>query len=113
MQPVRPLPHAPAGLSGLIAWRGHCLPVIDLSQRLTGIPSTASSSQRLLIVGPQSGAALGGMIVPGVRGLATIAGSPETQPPALPDTIDPGLLRAWTRHGEDPVAILDPATLFS
>ena len=113
MQPVRPLPHAPAGLSGVIAWRGRCLPVIDLIQRLTGIPSTGSASQRLLIVGPQSGAALGGLIVPGVRGLATIAGSPETKPPALPDTIDPGLLQAWTRHGDDPVAILDPATLFS
>jgi hypothetical protein len=53
------------------------------------------------------------MIVPGVRGLATIVGAPEGTPPTLPDTIDPGLLQAWTRHGEDPVGILDPATLFS
>lgn len=113
MQAVRPLPHAPAGLSGVIAWRGRCLPVIDLIQRLTGIPSTGSASQRMLIVGPQGGPALGGMIVPGVRGLATIEGSPSGKPPVLPDTIDPGLLQAWTRHGDDAVAILDPTTLFS
>jgi hypothetical protein len=51
--------------------------------------------------------------VPGVRGLATIAALPASAPPALPDTIDPGLLQAWTRHGDDPVAILDPTTLFA
>ncbi len=113
MQPLRPIPHAPVGLSGAIAWRGSFLPVIDLTQRLTGIPSTEAASQRMLIVGPQGGAALGGMIVPGVRGLATIAALPASAPPALPDTIDPGLLQAWTRHGDDPVAILDPTTLFA
>ena len=113
MQPLRPIPHAPASLSGVIAWRGRCLPVIDLTQRLTGIPSAESNSRRLLIVGPQRGEALGGMIVPGVRGLRTIEAAPTGSVPPLPDTLDPGLLLAWTRHGDESVAILDPATCFA
>lgn len=112
MQAVRPVPHAPVGLTGVIAWRGRCLPVIDLTQRLTGIPSTEGSARRLLIVGPQRGEALGGIVVPGVRGLTTIAAGDGEAPP-LPDTLDPGLLHAWTRHNDEAVAILDPVACFA
>lgn len=113
MQPLRPIPHAPMGLAGVIAWRGRCLPVIDLTQRLTGIPNVEGSGKRLLIVGPQDGAALGGVVVPGVRGLATLAASPTAAPFPLPDTLDLGLLSAWTRHGDDAVALLDLAACFA
>ncbi len=113
MQALRVIPHAPMGLAGVIAWRGRCLPVIDLTQRLTGIPNVEGSARRLLIVGPQHGAALGGIIVPGVRGLATLGASPAAAPFPHPDTLDLGLLSAWTQHGDDAVALLDLAACFA
>lgn len=113
LEPLRPIPHAPAGLSGVVAWRGRCLPVLDLPHRLTGILSAETSRRRLLIVGPQGGEPLGGLIVPGVRGLVTIAADPAVAVSPRPDTLDPGLLRAWTRHNGEAVAILDPASCFA
>ena len=113
MQALRPIPHAPMGLAGVIAWRGRCLPVIDLTQRLTGIPNVEGTGKRLLIVGPQHGAALGGIVVPGVRGLATLVASSTTTALPLPDTLDLALLTAWTRHGDDAVALLDPPACFA
>jgi chemotaxis signal transduction protein len=114
-QQPRVLPHAPTALVGLIAWRGRALPVIDLTQRLTGIPAEAGAEgkRRLLIVGPQGDPPLGALLIPGVRGLQTLAAdAPETSP-APPETLDPALLSAWTRHGEDGVAVLDPAAFFA
>lgn len=120
VQEVRPwqepriLPHAPASLIGLITWRGRILPVLDLTQRLTGIPGieVAGGKRRLLIVGPQGGLPLGALLIPGVRGLQTLSADAPRIPSALPDTLDPALLSAWTRHGEDAVAVLDPAAFF-
>ncbi|HEY8599325.1 MAG TPA: hypothetical protein VIL85_12890, partial [Thermomicrobiales bacterium] len=89
------------------------LPVIDLTQRLTGIPSNDQDSRRrLLIVGPQGAAPLGALIVPGVSGLHTIAtvGLAEQ---TLPETLDPALFSVWTQHGADSVAVLDPAACFA
>ena len=109
----RPLPHAPASLAGLMVWRDQALPVIDLTQRLTGIPSAAQDGRRrLLIVGPQGGAPLGALIVPGVSGLQTVQTTGQGEQ-TLPETLDPALFGAWTQHGADTVAILDPATCFA
>jgi chemotaxis signal transduction protein len=106
------LPHAPAALAGLMIWRERALPVIDLTQRLTGIPSSAlDSRRRLLIVGPQGGVPLGALIVSGVRGLQTIASGSEDE--VLPETLDPALFRSWVRHNAESVAILDPAACFA
>jgi chemotaxis signal transduction protein len=114
-QRPRVLPHASASLIGLIAWRGRALPVVDLTQRLTGIPADegAEGKRRLLIVGPQGGLPLGALLIPGVRGLQTLMADTQGTPLALPDTLDPALLSAWTRHGEDGVAVLDPAAFFA
>jgi chemotaxis-related protein WspB len=45
-----PLPHAPAFITGLAAWRGRTLPVIDLSALLDGTPARPLLSTRLLII---------------------------------------------------------------
>lgn len=110
----RPLPHAPAALAGLMIWHDRALPVIDLTQRLTGIPSTIHDDgrRRLLIVGPQGAAPLGALIVPGVSGLQTIQTAREDEQ-ALPETLDPALFSAWIQHGTGVVAILDPAACFA
>lgn len=110
----RPLPHAPAALAGLMIWRERALPVIDLTQRLIGIPSIAHDDgrRRLLIVGPQGAAPLGALIVPGVSGLQTIHTGGQGEQ-TLPETLDPDLFSAWTQHGADFVAVLDPAACFA
>jgi chemotaxis signal transduction protein len=114
-QEPRVLPQAPASLIGLITWRGRVLPVLDLTQRLTGIPGTevVGGKRRLLIVGPQGSPPLGALLIPGVRGLQTLSADAPGTPPALPDTLDRALLSAWTRHGDDAVAVLDPAAFFA
>lgn len=109
----RPLPHAPASLAGLMIWRERALPVIDLTQRLTGIPSTAQDGRRrLLIVGPQGAAPLGALIVPGVSSLQMVQTTGQGQQ-ALPETLDPALFSAWTQHNMVTVAVLDPAACFA
>jgi chemotaxis-related protein WspB len=45
-----PLPHAPAYVAGLAAWRGSTVPVIDLSALIDGIPARPLLSTRLLVV---------------------------------------------------------------
>jgi chemotaxis signal transduction protein len=114
-QQPRILPHAPASLVGLLAWRGRALPVIDLAQRLTGIPADAGAEgkRRLLIVGPQGGAPLGVLLIPGVRGLQTLTADTPVGSFAPPETLDPTLLSAWTRLGDDGVAVLDPTAFFA
>lgn len=110
----RRLPHAPAALVGLIARRGRSLPVIDLTQRLTGIPGDVHTARRrLLIVGQPGADPLGALLVSGVRGLRTLPAEARdaTSPPS--EMLDPGLLLAWARDDAGALALLDPAALFS
>ncbi len=113
-QAARPVPHAPAAVSGMIVWRGHALPVLDLAQRLTGLPSDADTStrRRLLIVGPQGGVPRGALLVHAVRGLRTLQPAPVGEHGGMPNLPDPGLIAAWARHEGDAIALLDPAALF-
>ena len=110
----RPLPHAPASLAGLLVWRERTLPVIDLAQRLTGIPGAElNPRRRLLIVGRPGADPLGALVIPGVHGLQTLTASARDEQPPLPETLDPTLLSAWTRHGDGAIAVLDPVALFA
>ena len=45
-----PLPHAPAYVGGLAAWRGYTIPVIDLIAMITGVPAQPLLSTRLIVV---------------------------------------------------------------
>lgn len=110
-RPLLAVPHAPAALAGLIAWRGRCLPVIDLRHRLTGHPSLGGAGDRLLIVGQAGGEALGTLLVPGVQGLQLLAAPDGTTAP--PAGLDPALVSACLRHDEQTLTILDPAALFA
>ncbi len=47
---VRPLPQAPAGVTGVLSYRGAPLPVIDLSQLVLGQPAQPRLSTRILVV---------------------------------------------------------------
>jgi chemotaxis signal transduction protein len=114
-QETRPIPHAPDAVSGMIVWRGHALPVLDLAQRLTGLPSDASAvtRRRLLIVGPQGETPHGALLVSAVRGLRTLqpaTSGEQSNPPTLPGS---SMIVAWTRQEGETVALLDPERLFA
>src|ERR1700719_1999815 len=44
------VPHAPAGVAGLINYRGGCVPVIHLSEVMLGEPARPHISTRLILV---------------------------------------------------------------
>ena len=44
------VPHAPAGIAGLINYRGGCVPVVDLSELVLGEPARPHISTRLILV---------------------------------------------------------------
>jgi chemotaxis-related protein WspB len=44
------VPHAPAGVAGLINYRGGCVPVVDLSELMLGEPARPHISTRLILV---------------------------------------------------------------
>jgi chemotaxis-related protein WspB len=49
---LRPLPHAPAYLAGLLQYRGRAVPVVDLNRLLGAGPSAARLSTRIILVEP-------------------------------------------------------------
>ncbi len=114
-QAARPIPHAPEAVSGMIVWRDHALPVLDLAQRLTGLPSDAGAEtrRRLLIVGPQGGAPRGALLVSAVRGLRTLQPATAEAQDSTPNLPDSSVIAAWARHEGEAVALLDPAALFA
>lgn len=46
---LRPLPHAPRGVEGLLSYRGTVVPVIDLSTWLGSSPSREALSTRIIV----------------------------------------------------------------
>jgi len=48
--PLKPIPHAPAWVAGVFAYRGAVVPVIDLSALTFGTPAQARTSTRLVLV---------------------------------------------------------------
>lgn len=110
---ARRIPLAPPTLAGLLMRQGRALPVLDLTRGLTGIPGDERAPRRrLLIVGQPGEAPLGALLVSGVRGLRTLTVDPAPDA-ALPALSDPGALRAWAHEDGAPIAILEPAALFS
>jgi chemotaxis-related protein WspB len=47
---VRPVPHAPAGVAGVVNCRGSLVPVIDLSLLVLGQPARRCLSTRMILV---------------------------------------------------------------
>ena len=52
---LRPIPHAPAFLSGLLGYRGNVVPVIDLGSLLGSLPCRDRLSTRIILVNDAPG----------------------------------------------------------
>ena len=47
---IKRVPHAPAGVAGLMNYRGTAVPVVDLSALCLGVPASPAVSTRLILV---------------------------------------------------------------
>lgn len=73
---LRPVPHAPPCVPGLLHYRGGAVPVIDLGVLLGGEPCVARLDTRILLVQGQAGELSSGrvgLLAEGVNDLVTLA----------------------------------------
>jgi chemotaxis-related protein WspB len=83
---LRPLPHAPEGLAGLLRYRRQMVPVIDLGIVLAGAPSPPLLSTRIVLVDDQSPARslpVLGLIAEEVQNLRNVADDQVVSPPTM------------------------------
>jgi len=59
---LKQVPHAPEGMIGLLNYRGVIVPVIDLAAILSGVPSRAWLSTRIILVDVSGDAAMARML---------------------------------------------------
>lgn len=57
--PLKPVPHAPAWVGGVFAYRGKVVPVIDVRALALGEPAVRRTSTRIVLVNYQQGLCLG------------------------------------------------------
>lgn len=105
-----PVPGAPATLPGIISQRGVVLAVVDL-RVLLGLPTAAPGRSTRLIILQHEQADLA-LLVDAVIDLGRLA--VELEPP--PVGLEPRrarMLSAVTRHGNQPLAVIDLAALIA
>jgi len=100
--PAARIPGAPPAVQGLVNVRGMLLPVIDGGLLLTGETPSENGSTVLLDVGEF----VVGLTVDAVEDLVTIDAAELTDREALAG-VDPRIVRAVGRHGEEPFVLLD------
>ena len=83
--PVRALAHAPAGVAGVINYRGQVVPVLDLCQLALGQPCAERVSTRLLVLRwQQAGREIGLLALMVERALSELRIDPKSlTPPPL------------------------------
>lgn len=69
--PVTPLPHAPAGVLGVMNLRGSVIPVYDLAARL-GLPATPDNPRNVIVVAMHGGKTIG-LLVESVSRILSVA----------------------------------------
>jgi purine-binding chemotaxis protein CheW len=83
---IRPVPHGPAWLAGVIDRRGQGLPIMDLRLRLGWPPQPLRLETRIIVaeVGEAGSACLLGLLVDEVLEVLTQEAAAIELPPALP-----------------------------
>jgi chemotaxis-related protein WspB len=83
---LRPVPHAPAYLAGLLGYRGKVVPVIDLSVLLDAPPCPDRLSTRIILVNaspdPEADLDILGLVAEHVSDLITVRPE-QVSPPAV------------------------------
>lgn len=83
---LRPVPHAPPSLIGLLRYRGEAVPVVDLGLLLGGAACEDRLDTRILLVGSAPGGGDGrlGLVAERVNELAEVdSGRPAMQTPRM------------------------------
>lgn len=111
VQPITPVPHAPAHVLGLINLRGVVVPVIDLRERL-GMPrSERTKDSRIVIVEIRRWQA--GMLVDSVSEVLRVSSDSVEPPPALGAVADSLLVKGIARVHERLIILLDLERVFA
>jgi chemotaxis-related protein WspB len=80
---LRPVPHAPAYLSGMFHYRGKVIPVVDLGLLLGDAPASDRLSTRIMVVRTaRKGSRLLGLLACRVSDLVRVDGT-KLQPPTV------------------------------
>jgi len=100
--PAARIPGAPPAVQGLVNVRGMLLPVVDGGLLLTGDTPSRNGGTVLLDVGET----VVGLAVDAVEDLVTVGPNALTEREALVG-VDPRVVRAVGRHGDEPFVLLD------
>ena len=82
-KPITPIPRLPAELLGVISLRGQVIQVIDLRRRL-GLPPLCAGRRSRIVVAHDGEGRVAGLLVDGVRAVATVAEESFCDAPAAP-----------------------------
>ena len=108
---IRPVPHGPAWLMGVIDRRGQALPIMDLRVRLGLAPLSPRLDTRIIVtdVGSAGEPSLLGLLADEVLEVLAQAAADIALPPALPGVDGPPL--ATVQTGERLVPVFDVTRL--
>jgi purine-binding chemotaxis protein CheW len=110
-QRARPLPDVPPWVDGVIEYRGHVIPQIDLRRRFELADALGTPTTRVLVLNTG-----GGWVAVVVDAVLEVAGYEDSQlsaPPALFRGLAGEYLHALVRHGERLIVLLEVDRLLS
>jgi chemotaxis signal transduction protein len=103
LSPTTRLPGGPIWLAGVVNWRGHILPALDI-RPLLGVERTPWPTSSRLVVLTEDGLEAG-VLVEGVLGLRPRPTRFEPMPPTVTPVADSVL--SGLMHDPDPISVLD------
>jgi purine-binding chemotaxis protein CheW len=105
MEAITAVPHAPAGVEGIINLRGRVTPVVNLRQCLGIARSEATPQSRIVLA--RAGEGWIGLIVDGVSQVLRIPAAAIEPPPAMVGGAHAGLMRGIAKVDRQLVILLD------
>ena len=88
--PVTPIPHAPAGVLGVMNLRGAVIPVYDLAERM-GLPPTADNPRNVIVVALHDEQTIGLLVESVARIISVGRESIQCTSDILADRASPGI----------------------
>ena len=104
-----PLPHAPSYMKGVINLRGTVLPVMDLAQRL-GLAQREHNDRNVIIVVHHDDI-MTGLLVDAVSDIIALTTDDLQDPPDMPSSSHPSVVKALTLIDERMIRVLDLSTI--
>lgn len=108
LQPITPVPHAPANIEGVTNLRGQIVPIVDLRKRC-GLRAGASTQQTRIVVA-DLGTQIVGLVVDGVSEILPVSEEQIEAPDTMVTGDDP-LVAGIARLAERLILLLDTESI--